>query len=193
MTTRKTLLIDRIATLLLALVLIVGGAASIWWWSGVTIAGRRPVATSDTSRVAEVVDAAWFPWAAALVGIVLALIGIRWIASHLTSARVKHLVLDGSDATGRLDVAGSKVADAAADALATTVGVRSARGAVVRDRGQLVATLKAVIEPEADLAHLARRADEVSAQLAGALGRDDLHCSVQFRVAPWGRSLPRAS
>ncbi|RYB94722.1 hypothetical protein EUA93_10425 [Nocardioides oleivorans] len=192
MTTRKTLLIDRTATFLLALVLVLGGAASIWWWSGATINGHQPLATSDTSQVAQVVDDSWFAWVAALVGIVLALVGIRWIAAHLTRSRVKHLVLGGSDATGRLDVAGSKVADAAADALATTVGVRSARGAVVRDRGQLVATLSAVIEPDADLALLARRADEVSAQLAGALGRDDLHCSVQFRVASRGRALPRA-
>ena len=193
MTTRKTLFIDRIATLVLALVLIAGGGAAIWWWSGQSLAGYQLADTSDTSAVSDVVDAAWFGWAAAAVGIVLALVGIRWIAAHLTTARVARLTLGGSDATGRLDVAGSKVAGAAAQALADTVGVRSAKGAVVRDRGQLVAHLAAVIEPEADLALVARRADEVSAQLAEVLERDDLRCSVQLRVAARGRTLPRAS
>ncbi|RYB94563.1 hypothetical protein EUA93_09545 [Nocardioides oleivorans] len=191
MTTRKTLLIDRTATLVLALALVAGGLTAIWWWSGATIAGRQLPGTTDTADVAAIVDTPWFSWVAALVGILLAAIGVRWIAAHLTSARVRHLTLRGSDATGRLDVAGSKVAGAAADALAHTVGVRSAKGSVVRDRGQLVAHLDAVIEPEADLALLARRADEVSAQLAGALERDDLHCSVQLRVAGLGRALPR--
>lgn len=193
MTTRKTLFIDRIATLVLALVLIAGGGAAIWWWSGQSLAGYELADTSDTSAVSDVVYAAWFGWAAAAVGIVLALVGIRWIAAHLTTARVARLTLGGSDATGRLDVAGSKVAGAAAQALADTVGIRSAKGAVVRDRGQLVAHLAAVIEPEADLALVARRADEVSAQLAEVLGRDDLRCGVQLRVAARGRTLPRAS
>lgn len=193
MTTRKTLFIDRAATLLLAVLLILGGLTAIWWWTGEPVRGYQLPDTSDISRVAKVVDASWFAWVAALAGIVLALIGIRWIAAHLTSTRVKRLHLAGSDASGRLEVAGTKVVGAAAAAFADTLGVRSAEGAVLRDRGQLVAHLDATIEPDADLALLARRADEVSAQLAGALERDDLHCSVQLRVAVRGRALPRAS
>jgi hypothetical protein len=191
MTTRKTLLIDRMVTLVLALALMAGGLTAIWWWSGSTIAGHTLPQTSDTSPVSTVIATSWFPWTAAVVGILLALVGLRWIAAHLTPARVDHLALQGSDATGRLDVAGSKVAGAAADALSHTIGVRSAKGSVVRDRGQTVVHLNAVIEPDADLALLGRRADEVSAQLAGALERDDLHCSVTLRVAARGRALPR--
>ena len=116
----------------------------------------------------------------------------RWIAAHLTPNTVSRLRLGSSDPTGRLDANASKVAGAAADAYADTLGVRSAKGSVVRDRGQLVARIDATIEPDSDLALLARRADEVSSQLLTVLERDDLRCSLRLKVALRGRALPRA-
>ncbi|SDS50282.1 hypothetical protein SAMN04488570_2022 [Nocardioides scoriae] len=188
MTSRRTLFLDRVATLLLALLLVAGGAAAAYWWSG---RSSLP-GTLDTGAVRDVVDAAWFSWIAALVGLVLILLGLRWIAAHLGRPTVSKLHLKGSGSQGRLDVAGSKVAGAAASALADTIGVRSARGTVVRDRGQLVAKLTAVIEPEADLRVVARQADIVSAQLRQVLEREDVRCSVEIRVATFARSLARA-
>lgn len=64
---------------------------------------------------------------------------------------------------------------------------------MVRDRGQLVARLSAVIEPECDLKVVAARADEVSAQLRQVLDRDDVRCSVELRVAAYGHRMARAS
>jgi hypothetical protein len=60
-----------------------------------------------------------------------------------------------------------------------------------RERGQVVARLTATIEREADLALIARAADQVSADLAAVLERGDLHCRVQVNVAARHRSLPR--
>lgn len=192
MTTRKTLFIDRLATLLLALALLAGGLAALWWWSGRTLGGVTPADEARNSAVSDALDASWSGWAAAAVGVVLVLVGLRWILAHLRSHTVSRLRLDGSGSEGRLEVAGPKVVGAAADAYADTFGVRSASGTVVRDRGQLVARIRATIEPEADLALLARRADEVAAQLGQALERDDVRCRVLLRVAARGRSLPRA-
>ena len=189
MTTRKTLFIDRVATLVLSLVLIAGGAAATWWWTG-----RSPLpGTTDVTSVHNVVTAGWWPWVSAVAGVVLILVGIRWIAAHLQSQRVSRLLLTGSGTGGRLDTSASRVAAAAADAFADTLGVRSAKGAIVRDRGQLVAHVSAVIEAEADLRLVAERADLVSAQLARVLDRGDLRCSVELRVAQRSRALPRVN
>lgn len=192
MTTRKLLFIDRTATLLLSVLLLVGGAAALWWWDGRTIAGITPLETSDVSTVSDTIESAWFPWAAAVVGVLLALVALRWILAHLTPATVKRLRLGGTDSTGRLEVAADKVAASAADALGDTLGVRSASGSVLRDRGQMVARLKVTVEPDVDLAALAERADLVSAQLATALERSDLRCDVRVHVSRSGRRLTRA-
>ena len=189
MTTRRTLFIDRLTIFVVSLLLVLVGLAGIWWWSG---RSGWPT-TVRTTSVRDLVATGWWPWASALVGVLLVLVGLRWIAAHLTRERVSRLHLSGSEPSGRLEVAAGKVVGAAADAYADTPGVRSARGSVVRDRGQLVARIHASIEPDSDLVLLARRADEVSAQLATALQRDDLRCSVELKVATFASGLPRVS
>ncbi|GAA1749721.1 hypothetical protein [Aeromicrobium alkaliterrae] len=192
MTTRKTLLIDRFTTFVLALLFIAGGAAAIWWWTGRPIDGTELPTTSDTTAASDLVAQDWFAWTAAVVGVLLALVALRWIAAHVTPNKVSRLRLGASDTTGRLDASAQKVAGAAADAYADTLGVRSAKGSVVRDRGQLVARIDATIEPDSDLALLSRRADEVSSQLLSVLERPDLRCSLHLKVALRGRGVPRA-
>lgn len=189
MISRTTLALDKFATLIFALVLIAGGLLGVWWWTGDSSLPAR----SDTTAVQDLVATDWWPWASATVGVVLILIGVRWVAAHVSTTKVRQLNLTGSGAAGKLGVDGSKVAGAAADAFADTLGVRSAKGRVNRDRGQIVAEINATIEPEADLAQVAEQADLVSAQLAHVLGRGDLRCSVQLTVARNGRSLDRVS
>lgn len=189
MISRATLLLDRVATLGLAAVLAVAGLLGIWWWSGT---GPLP-STTTTKTATSVVDAEWWPWVSAVGGLLLILLGLRWLAAHVARNTVSRLTLSGSGSDGKLDADGSKVAGAAATALTNTLGVRSANGSVRRNRGQLVANLKATLEPEADLALVAASADQVSSELSQVLDRKDLRCSVELTVARRGRSLPRVS
>lgn len=191
MVSRTTLLVDRIATLLLALLLAAAGLAGLWWWSGREVSGTSLPGTSRTARVADALENPGVAWGVAAATVVVALLALRWILAHLTRPTVSRLRLEGSGDEGRNEALAGKVLSAAADAFAATEGVRSARGSVVRDRGELVARIDATIEPEADLAHVARRADEVSGQLNAVLGRDDLRAAVRLRVAARGRSLSR--
>lgn len=191
MVTRTVLLLDRIATLVLALLLLAAGLAGLWWWSGREVSGTSLPGTSSTSAVTDALGGSAVAWGVAVGGVVLALVGLRWILAHLRRTTVSRLRLGGSGPDGRNEALAGKALGAAADAFATTDGVRSARGAVVRDRGQLVARVDATIEPEADLAHVAARADEVTAQLNDVLGRDDLRAAVRLRVALRGRALSR--
>lgn len=191
MVTRTVLLLDRIATLVLALLLLAAGLAGLWWWSGREVSGTSLPGTSSTSAVTDALGGSAVAWGVAVGGVVLALVGLRWILAHLRRTTVSRLRLSGSGPEGRNEALAGKALGAAADAFATTDGVRSARGAVVRDRGQLVARVDATIEPEADLALVAARADEVTAQLNDVLGRDDLRAAVRLRVALRGRALSR--
>jgi hypothetical protein len=186
---RSTLALDRLATFVLALVLIAGGILGIWWWTGDSSLAAR----SDTTPVQDLVAKDWWPWVSAAAGLILILIGIRWMAAHVSRTKVKQLSLTGTGSAGKLGVDGTKAVGAAAEAFADTLGVRSAKGHVNRDRGQIVAEINAIIEPEADLALLAEQADLVSAQLAHVLGRSDLRCSVQLTVARHGRSMDRVA
>lgn len=176
---RTVRVIDRLATLLVALVLLGVGAAALWWWSG---RSSLP-GTVDTASVDDVLAAAWWPAVTLVAGLVLVLLGLRWLLAHARRSTVDKLHLPGSGDAGRLEVAGSGIADAAAEAFADTLGVRSASGRVVDDRGQLVLRISATIESDADLTRLAERADVVAADLARALDRPDLRCSVELSTA----------
>ena len=191
MVSRTTLLVDRLATLLLVALLVVAGLAGLWWWSGREVSGSTLPETSSTARVADALENPAVAWGTAAVAVVVALVALRWILAHLTRPTVSRLRLEGSGDDGRSEALAGKVLSAAADAFAATEGVRSARGSVVRDRGELVARIDATIEPEADLTHVAQRADEVSSQLHDVLGRDDLRAAVRLRVAARGRGLSR--
>lgn len=191
MVSRTVLLLDRIATLVLAALLAAGGLLGLWWWSGREVSGTTLPGTSSTTAVSDALSTPWVAWVAAVAGVVLALVGLRWILAHLTRPTVSRLRLDGSGDDGRSEVLAGKALGAAADAFAATEGVRSAKGTVVRDRGELVARIDATVEPEADLAFVAARADEVTSQLDAVLGRDDLRAAVRLRVAQRGRALSR--
>lgn len=126
-------------------------------------------------------------------GVVMTLLGLRWLAGHIPNRAVGQLELPGSGPDGRLLVAAGTVASAAAAAFAATPGVRSAKGTIHRDRGQLVAKLTATVEHEADLHLVAAAADTVTADLRQALQRDDMVARVQLHAAGRNRALPRVS
>lgn len=186
---RAVIAFDRIAAVILALLLISAGVIGLVWWRGdLGISGRL-----DASTAVDQTTQPWWPWAAGLAGAALVLLGLWWLAGHVITRGVGQVRLPGTGKQGRLTAQVKPVAQAAAEVLATTDGVRSVRGTITRDRGQLVARLSATIEPQADLAVVAAAADAVSADLKKVLGREDLHCLVTLRVAHRGRQMSRVT
>lgn len=184
---RSVVIVDRLATLLVALLLIATGAAAIVWWLG-ELGLMGPV---DVALVVEQTTQAWWSWAAGLVGVVLVLLGLRWLLGHIPHRGVAAIRLRGTGTSGRLTAQVSQASHAAAELLEETEGVRSTRGTIHRDRGQLVARIKATVEPQADLAAVTAAADTVATELKQVLDRDDLRCSVRLHVARRGRRLSR--
>lgn len=183
---RLTITVDRLVAFLVAVVLIVVGAAAAVWGTD-----QVPPFTGalDLGPVSDATDKSWWPWALGVGGVVLVLLALRWLFSHLPRRGTGPLKLTGTGRSGRLVADGSSVAQAAAQALAATPGINSARGRVLKERGQVIARLNATIDADADLSAIAASADQVSAQLRHVLGRDDLRCQVQLRLA--GRNQPR--
>lgn len=191
---RSVLGLDRFLTLLLALVLVVAGAAAIAWGAGwlPSLWAGAP-SELDPAPVTTVLGAGWWGGVSLAAGIVLGLLALWWLLAHRTHHGVGPLRLPGSDATGPLTLDGSSAADMAAEEIAGTRGVRSARGRVITDRGELLADLSLTVEPDADLAAVAAATDDVMADLATVLGRDDVHARVTVKVARSARQQARVS
>ena len=185
---RGVIAFDRFASLIVGIVLVAAGAFALVWW--LDLFSWLPPAL-NTSPVTDTTSQTWWPWVAGLVGAVLVLLGLRWLAAHIPNGRVGELTLPGSGTQGKLRAAAAPVAKAAAEILEAAPGVRSASGRMLRERGQLVARLRATIEAQADLHAITSAADQVAADLAKVLERDDLRCQIQLKVATRSKSLPR--
>ncbi|GAA0291922.1 hypothetical protein [Kineococcus aurantiacus] len=189
---RAVLGLDRLLALLAGVVLLVAGAATAAWGGGwlvrVWSAAPRQL---QLKTATDTFAATWWPWAAGVTGAVLVLLGLWWLLAHLPRRGVGTLVLPGSDKHGRLLLEPAGAATAAAEVLEEFPGVRSAGSRVLRDRGQLVVELKALVEPTADLTAVVAATDAVSADLHQVLDRDDARARVHLSVARRARRLPR--
>lgn len=185
---RGTLAVDRILAALTGLALIVVGVGGILWWAGRL--GTVPTRV-DLDGVRWLPREQWWPWALGAAGVILTFLGLRWLLYHLPRRGVSHLYLPGSSPEGKLLVGANSVVEAAANALAQTPGVRSARGWVDHDRGEIVARFDATIERTADLRAIASAADAVTSDLRSVLEREDLTSRVQLRTAGGNRQMPR--
>lgn len=187
---RRVIMLDRLATVVTAVVLVAAGLLALAWCTGLVL--DLPDAVDSTNAL-DLTEQPWWPWALAGAGLVLILTGAWWLASHLQSQAVGRLTLKGSDKTGRLVADARSVAKAAGESFGATHGVRSSRATVTHDRGQMVARFTATVESDADLAEVARAADQVSAELRQVLDRDDLRCQVRLKVSNRKSGLPRVS
>ena len=186
--TRTNASVDRIATVVVAVGLAAAGLLALEWRFGWLL--DLP-ARSSTTMVDDLTARSWWPWALGAAGVLLVLAGLRWLAAHLIPSGVSQLHLPGTGVEGRLRVSLKAAASTAAEVLADNPGVRSARGKVNRDRGQLVVDLRATLTPDADLQELATVCDTVAADLAHVLERSDLLCRFHLSVTSSGAATSR--
>lgn len=191
---RAVLGLDRALIFLLGLVLLVAGVAVAAW--GVSLLDEVWAGAPDelsTAPATDVLSASWWGAAALACGIVLGLLALWWVLAHRTHHGIGPLRLPGSGRPGQLTLDGTAAADAAADVIAATPGVRSAKGQTITDRGQLLADLRVVVEPDADLRTVAGATDTAMTDLATVLGRDDIRSRVTLTVARSTRQTSRVS
>ncbi len=187
---RTANVLNRLALLALGLVLLAGGAATTAWGTG-----RWQIRTGvvDTSSATRIVTTAWWPWAAALTGILLIALALRWIIALLVQRPVRTVGLSGSSAQGRLTVNADAVVRPASALLESTLGVRSAKGRWFRHRDRLVLELTAAIDPATDLDTVAAAYTQISADLAHGWAAPDVQARLLMRAARRPRTLPRVN
>lgn len=179
---------DRVVDLLLALALIVVGLLLLAWGARTLswLPGREYLRTwpdrLDLGPVIGVTGQAWWPWALLGGGVLVLLLALRHLFGHVPRRRVSFLTLPDGPRPGQLRCVASPVADAAAVALNTQPGIETAYGTVHEEDGKLVMKIDAVLEPDADLADVARLCDVTAAQLNEVLGRKDVSLRITLRV-----------
>ena len=188
---RSTLAFDRVLVLLLGLVLLVVGVAAVGWQVGFLEKVWPDVPSSldvDTGRLSA---ASSYPLLAGAVGVALVLLGLWWLLAHLPRRSVGSLRLPSGDQPGRLVVDPGPAVDTAAEVLADDPLIRTASGAILADRGELVVRLRATVDPDADLDDVVAACDRVLADLAHVLPADQLRSRVELSVLRRGEGGPR--
>ncbi|NAZ84244.1 hypothetical protein GTR02_20785 [Kineococcus sp. R8] len=186
--------LDRVVALLLGLVLLTGGVAAALWGARRLPAGVPAPDAVSTGALGTAFGASWWPVAAGAGGAVLVLLGLWWLVSHLPERAGGTVALSGSAPGRRLQLDLDSPVAVAADVLSATAGVRSARGALSRGtRGGRVVTLRALVEPTADIPAVVAAAEGVCEDLLRVIGRSDVQARVQVAVARRARQLSRVS
>lgn len=155
MSTRRTRGTDRVVTVVVGAVLIAAGLAA-WDWRLSLTGGLA--STLDVSAAEPVLDSAWWPWAWAVAGIALGLVGLRWLLSHRPRLTRGTSRLAESDPTGRLEVDRSSLASTLAQRWGDLAPVTGARGRALPDAPEVV-ELSAHVEVEADAEALVQAAE----------------------------------
>lgn len=179
---RSVLAVDRVLLLLLGVVLVVAGVTAVGWQVGFL----AEVWPSAPDRLAvdsgPVTRASSYPVLLALTGVLLVGLGLWWLLAHLPRRSVGPLRLPAGDRAGRLTVDPGPAVAVAADVLSEAPDVRSARGSVLRDRGELVVRLRTTVDPGADLPAVVAACDGVLADLAHVLPSERLRSRVEISV-----------
>ena len=178
--TRTASTLDRIAAALIGLLVIAVGAGALIW--NTTLSSGFP----DRITAAPLMSATsqpWWPWAVAGAGVLLVIIGVRWLLTHTPAAKTKPLPLHDADDRGTITVDLTAVVDAAAYALAQRPDVRSAKGKAVIDRGTRTLDLTVSVAAEENLSELTDAIDAVCADLARATGDPTLATRTTVRIA----------
>lgn len=188
---RSILAFDRVLVLLLGLVLIVVGVAAVGWQTGFLASIWPDVPDEVAVDTGQLTEASNFPVVAGVAGSALVVVGLWWLLAHLPRRSVGSLRLPAGDQPGRLVVDPGPAVATAAQVLADDPLIRSARGAVLADRGELVVRLRATVDPDTDLGAVVAACDGVLADLAHVLPTEQLRSRVELSVLRRGETGPR--
>ena len=176
--TARTRRFDQFLVGLLGLALLAGAALFIAWM----MRWLDPGDEIETDPVLSLAEEVWWPWALAALGVLLVLLGVRWLVAQAPRSGATDVRLPGSGHGGRFTAALSPVLQTAADALerqplitkvATSTQDRDERLAVVFD-----VTMRA----DAPLSTVVDAVDRHLDEVHRVIGRSDFDYRVRIGV-----------
>lgn len=176
---------NRTVLTLLALVLLVAGVAGALLSYGVfgSAAAKKTVLDNPISDYIGK-SSLWFWIAAAVLGLLLAYLGVRWLlALSFSTDRVNELTMPGSKEGGRTTLTSSAITRAVVEEVESYPGVRSANARIVGDQDAPELVLETTLEDSANLTGVRDRIeDEAVAQARQALDAPRLPVTVNLSV-----------
>jgi hypothetical protein len=142
---------DRLVVLVVGIALLALGLLAIDWRTG-TVWNLDP--RLDLAGLRRAVDSGWWPWIAALVGVLLVLLALRWVLALLPGRGPGHVRLPGSDQRGTLELDLRAVASVAATRLQELGPLTGVRHTTAGSAAGGVLELRARLEPDADVDHV---------------------------------------
>ncbi|MET0475676.1 MAG: alkaline shock response membrane anchor protein AmaP [Mycobacterium sp.] len=163
--TRLAVAFDRLAALIFGAAIAGMGGFLVWTRVRSDAVGHLPL-----QWLADAVDRSWWSWATAVGGVLLILLGLRWLAAHHRASKAGRLGLGDTVDGGVLTADPGAVADAAAVALRSHSSVLKASGRATVERGVPTITLTATTSARNGLAAVAAAADGVALTVASMTG-----------------------
>lgn len=163
---RRHAVVDRLVAALIGLVLLAGGAAAAVWALDVI-----PEFSSDRASLTgadDLAEAAWWPWALLIGGVVVALLTLLWFLGRLRRDSLRAVSLEGSGPEGRLRLRLDAVASAAASSAQERIAIESASGSTGHgpEAGLIEVSVKA--RHDASLDEIRRDLSQVDTEVATA-------------------------
>ena len=188
--TRKVDGVNRVVLLILALVLVAAGVIALL--VGFNLFFLAPdSAVLPGSATSWVAQQPWFWWVLAAVGLVLALLALRWLIAQLTTDGVGSLdVTHGSGQGGRTTVRSSGVTEAVEDDAESILGVERASARMAGHEAHRL-ELTVTLSSDADIPRVRRELEERTvAHVRQAL--DDPSLPVQLELRPSAQAVSRS-
>ncbi len=176
---------------LLALALLAAGAYGLARGYGAFGDARAadPVLTGDVRDFVSR-NADWFWPLAAVLSILAAWIGLRWLLAQFSAPAVGHLPVR-ADGPGRTELSASGATAALAREIGDYAGVRTAKARMVGDHPSPEVEITVDVHDDADVPAVRRRIEEHALpRFRGALEVQELRARIHVRLAePAGRTV----
>ncbi|MDQ3898397.1 MAG: alkaline shock response membrane anchor protein AmaP [Actinomycetota bacterium] len=176
--------LNRTLLTLLALLLLGAGAYGLARGYGAFGDDRAadPVLTSDVRDFVSR-NSDWFWPLAAVVSLIVAWLGLRWLLAQISTPTVGRLPVR-SDGPGRTELLATGAASALAHDIETYPGVRGARARIVSDHPSPEVEVTVDVHDDADVPALRRRIEEHALErFRTALEVQELRSRVHLRLA----------
>ena len=177
--TRTAVTLDRVASFVIGALLLAAAALAILWSLDRLSGAPRELSAGP---VLDASGQGWWPIALLAGGVLLVLVGLRWLATHRPARRISDFTLStpGGDQHFTADL--GSLADATAVAVQAHPAVRSAKAVAIEDRGRPTVVVRATVDSTSRLDDVVTAVDEAASTAATMLGDGDVAILTRVKV-----------